>query len=160
MHPLKVCCDELCCFQRLPVLYTRGLYRLDLRREANIRMADNEAHRDLKQNKRRLEVGCYIDDRDGNVDSNQQDIDDSGVGNEAGEKETEDLKRAVIKKTMDDHQQYINDLRALGTRLGGTKTENYRATMKETMTTMTDTKDRQGQRVRRRDDERPAAEGD
>jgi hypothetical protein len=42
-----------------------------------------------------------IDDRDGNVDSNQQDIDDSGVGNEAGEEETEDLKRAVRKKTSE-----------------------------------------------------------
>ena len=30
-----------------------------MRREANIRMADNEAHWDLKQNKRRPEVGCY-----------------------------------------------------------------------------------------------------
>ena len=38
--------------------YTRGLYRLDLRREANIRMADDEAHRDLKLNKRRPKVGC------------------------------------------------------------------------------------------------------
>ena len=38
-----------------------------------------------------------IADRDGNVD--QQDIDDSGVGNEAGEEETEDLKHAVRMKT-------------------------------------------------------------
>ena len=47
-------------------------------------MADDEAYRDLKLNKRRPEVGCDIDDRDGTVDFNQQDIDDSGVGNEAG----------------------------------------------------------------------------
>ena len=95
-----------------------------MRREANIRMADNEAHRDLKQNKRRLEVGCYIDDRDGNVDSNQQDIDDSGVGNGAWEEEAEDLKRAVRKKkTEDDHRRHINDHIVLGTRLGGTEAE-------------------------------------
>ena len=47
-------------------------------------MADDEAHWDLKQNKRRPEVGCYIDDRDGTVDFHQQDIDDFGVGNKAG----------------------------------------------------------------------------
>ena len=39
-------------------------------------MADDEAHRDLDVNKRRPKVGCDIDDRDGNVDFNQQDIDD------------------------------------------------------------------------------------
>ena len=64
--------------------YTKELYRLDVRRCGHIRMADDEAHRDLKQNKRRPEVGCYIDDRDGTVDFHQQDIDDSGVGNKAG----------------------------------------------------------------------------
>ena len=42
-------------------------------------------------------------------------------GTRLGEEETEDLKHAVKKKTMDDHRQDINDLRALGTRLGGTK---------------------------------------
>ena len=62
-----------------------------------------------------------IDDRDGNMDSNQHDIDDSGVGNEAGEEETEDLKRAVRKKTEDNHRQDINDPWVLGTRLGGTE---------------------------------------
>ena len=55
------------------------------------------------------------------MDSNQQDIDDASVGNKAGEEETEDLKRAVRKKTEDDHQQDINDPRVLGTRLGGIK---------------------------------------
>ena len=49
-----------------------------------MRMADDEAHWDLKQNKRRPKVGCDIDDRDGNADFNQQDIDDFGVGNKAG----------------------------------------------------------------------------
>ena len=44
----------------------------------------------------------------------------SGVGNEAGG-ETEDLKRAKMKMTKDDHQQDINDPRVLGTRLGGIK---------------------------------------
>ena len=44
----------------------------------------------------------------------------SGVRNEAGG-ETEDLKRAVMTKTVDGHQQDINDSRVLGTRLGGTK---------------------------------------
>ena len=117
--------------------YTRGLYRLDLRREANIRMADDEAHRDLKLNKRRPEVGRDIDDRDGNMDSNQQDIDDSGVGNEAGEEETEDLKRAVRKKTEDDHRQDINDPWVLGTRPGGTEAKKK---TKDEMTTKTDTK--------------------
>ena len=42
-------------------------------------------------------------------------------GTRLGEEETKDLKHAVKKKTMDDHRQDINDLRALGTRLGGTK---------------------------------------
>ena len=42
-------------------------------------------------------------------------------GTRLGEEETEDLKRAVKKKTVDDHRQDINDPRALGTRLGGTK---------------------------------------
>ena len=58
-------------------------------------------------------------------------------GTRLGEEETEDLKRAVKKKTVDDHQQDINDPRVLKTRLGGTKA------MKKTedeMTTMTDTK--------------------
>ena len=64
--------------------YTKELYRLDLRRCGHIRMADDKAHRDLEHKKRRPEVGCDIDDRDGTVDFNQQDIDDSGVGNEAG----------------------------------------------------------------------------
>ena len=31
-----------------------------MRREANIRMADDEPHRDLKKNKRRPKVGCNI----------------------------------------------------------------------------------------------------
>ena len=42
-------------------------------------------------------------------------------GTRLGEEETEDLKRAVKKKTVDDHRQDINDPRALGTRPGGTK---------------------------------------
>ena len=33
----------------------------------------------------------------------------------------EDLKHAVMKMTVDDSQQDINDPGALGTRLGGTK---------------------------------------
>ena len=60
----------------------------------------------------------------------------SGVGNEAGW-ETEDLKRAKMKMTMDDHQQDINDPRVLGTRLGGTKAKKK---TEDEMTTMTDTK--------------------
>ena len=42
--------------------------------------------------------------------------------------------------TVDAHKQDINDPRALGTRLGGTKTENHRARMTVTMTMKTDTK--------------------
>ena len=60
----------------------------------------------------------------------------TGVGNEAGW-ETEDLKRAKMKMTMDDHQQDINDPRVLGTRLGGTKAMKMNEDEK---TTMTDTK--------------------
>ena len=41
------------------------------------------------------------------------------MGTSRGTK-TEDRKRAAKKMTMDDHQQDINDLRVLGTRLGGT----------------------------------------
>jgi hypothetical protein len=52
----------------------------------------------------------------------QQDIDDLRVsGTRLGGEETEDRKRAGMKKTVDDHQQDINDPRMLGTRLGGTK---------------------------------------
>ena len=66
-------------------------------------------------------MGCDISNGDGTVDHNQQDIDDSGVGNKAGRGRTEDLKRAVKKMTEDDYQQDINDPRTLATRLGGTK---------------------------------------
>ena len=57
-------------------------------------------------------------------------------GTRLGEEETEDLKRAVRNKTMDDHRQDINDPRVLGTRLGGTKAEKK---TEEEMTTLTDT---------------------
>ena len=44
-------------------------------------------------------------------------------GTRLGEEETEDLKRAVRNKTIDDHRLDINDPWVLGTRLGGTKAE-------------------------------------
>ena len=44
-------------------------------------------------------------------------------GTRLGGEETEDLKRAVRNKTMDDHRLDINDPWVLGTRLGGTKAE-------------------------------------
>ena len=46
------------------------------------------------------------------------------------------------KKTEDDHRRDINDSRVLGTRLGGTKTEDHRARMTVMVTMMTDTKGR------------------
>ena len=54
------------------------------------------------------------------MDHIQQDNDDHRC-RERGWWETEDLKRAKMKMTMDDHQQDINDPRVLGTRLGGIK---------------------------------------
>ena len=58
-------------------------------------------------------------------------------GTRLGEEETEDLKRAVRKKTEDDHRQDINDPWVLGTRPGGTKAKKK---TEDEMTTMTDTK--------------------
>ena len=58
-------------------------------------------------------------------------------GTRLGEEETEDLKRAVRNKTMDDHRLDINDPWVLGTRLGGTKAEKK---TEDEMTTLTDTK--------------------
>ena len=67
--------------------------------------------------------------------------------------------------TVDDHQQDINDPRVLGTRLGGTKTDNHCARMTVTMTMktvtkVTDTIAKVQESGRRRDDDRPAAEDD
>ena len=57
-------------------------------------------------------------------------------GTRLGEEETEDLKRAVRKKTVDDHRQDINNPWVLGTRPGGTKAEKK---TEDEMTTLTDT---------------------
>ena len=58
-------------------------------------------------------------------------------GTRLGWEETEDRKRAVMKMTVDDHQQDSNDPRVLGTRLGGTKAKKMTV---DEMTMMTDTK--------------------
>ena len=47
-------------------------------------MAEGELTKTVARRRKIEEASCDIDDRDGTVDHNQQDIDDSGVGNEAG----------------------------------------------------------------------------
>ena len=39
-------CDELCCFQRLSVLYTRGLFQIADGKMAESRMGNEEAYID------------------------------------------------------------------------------------------------------------------
>ena len=45
-------CDELCCFQRLSVLYTKELFQTADGKMAESRMGDEEACLDLKLEKR------------------------------------------------------------------------------------------------------------
>ena len=45
-------CDELCCFQRLPVLFTKELFQTADGKMAESRMGDEEACLDLKLEKR------------------------------------------------------------------------------------------------------------
>ena len=136
-------------FQRPEITgsYTKGLFQTVDGEMAKSRMGDEEASLNNKQKKKIQVKECDISIGDGTVDLTQQDIDDlrcreQGRGGDGGPEACSDEDRGrppaghqrlkgvgnqaggtkAMKRTVDIHQQDINDPRVLGTRLAGTKT--------------------------------------